>query len=476
MRVRFLIVMAALAFATTVWAQRPAAPVSPDAYGYRMVDQSDSDCSYDFVDLRGTGTPLSLTASGADPAQDDGGALLALAAPFQFYGQAVAQIVVSANGYLAISDSLAVEDGGDFSNDATLPAIPGNLHAAPSRLMPYHDELSGHDSGGTIYSEFFGNCPRPSESLGAEPCTVIHWSDWGLAGVSDPFELQALLYHDSWQVVYQVAPQAATLVGGTIGIQDARARSALQYGGVSVSLTAPTAVCIFEPRFPAEGPSADLEVTIDDAVEVVASGQSVTYEIGVLNRGPSPVDSVSVTNDLSALLVNCNWSCVAAENSNCTSAGSGPIVDTLQLASNGWADYVMQCDVAPNPGEVVNTVTAQAAAVVDAIPINNSASDIDTDGIPDFAGPLLFDNPIDRNEISWPAQAGASAYELSSSPFVDFSSPCALSSVGVTNYVDSAPLASGQIRFFVVRVAMPYFGSWGRDSQGMNRTLICPTP
>jgi len=170
--------------------------------------EDDAECDFDFVDIEASGTWVALTASGAEPAQDDGGAVIPLGLPFEFYGEALTSLVVSSNGYVAAGGTLESEDGGDFSNDAMLPAIPDNATGVPLRILPYHEELSGFTTAGVAYHQYFAACPRASEALGTEACTVVQWTDWALRGSGNTFDLQAVLYHESFQIVAQIREPA----------------------------------------------------------------------------------------------------------------------------------------------------------------------------------------------------------------------------------------------------------------------------
>jgi len=187
----------------TAWGQARTATSGIDAYGYSIFDQGDAECGYQFVDIAGSGTPVTLTASGADPARDDGGAVIALNDSFEFYGVLLTSLVLSSNGYLGASSSLAQEDGGDLSNDPYLPAIPGNGSATVARLLAFHDELSGEAAGGNTRAEYFAVCPRPSGVVAGEACTVIQWSGWGFLALPGTFDFQAILYHTSHAIVFQ---------------------------------------------------------------------------------------------------------------------------------------------------------------------------------------------------------------------------------------------------------------------------------
>lgn len=221
----------------------------PDMFGYLFFDQDEAECNFDFVDISGTGTALTYTASGMFSADDDGGAEVTLAAPIDFYGTAVTNVVVSTNGYVAMGATLATDSGGDFSNDCPIPAVPDNPPAFPGRLMPYHDDLAADGTGGTTFVQYFADCPRAGEA-GSEDCTIIHWQDWGFFGEVDTFDLQAVLYHQSNLIVYQVDDPSgiATGVSTAIGIQDQTATDGLEYlcdndGGIGAA----AAVCYYNP-------------------------------------------------------------------------------------------------------------------------------------------------------------------------------------------------------------------------------------
>jgi len=349
-----------------------------DAYGYQIFHQGDAECDYQFVDIAGSGAPVTLTASGAAPARDDGGAVVTLAADFELYGGALTSLVMSSNGYLGAATSLADEGGGDFSNDVVLPAIPDNDPAVIARLMAFHEELSGEAAGGMARSEHFAVCPRPSGAIAGESCTVLQWSGWGFLALPGTFDFQAILYHTSFAIALQIDLGSLVHDGATLGIQDVEAESALQYVA-PVALTGTTAVCLFEPRFPAGGLVADLSVTKDDKTDSLVGQTQVVYEIVTRNAGPSPVVGATVNDPVSVPLLNCLWTCAASAGSSCTGSGIGGIADTVGLLSGGWVAYTLTCDVDPGvSGSVDNTVTVTAPpGVTDPDPTNNMASDSD---------------------------------------------------------------------------------------------------
>jgi uncharacterized repeat protein (TIGR01451 family) len=477
---RWIVAAVAAMLPCLALAQRPAAPTVPDTFGYRVFDQSAPECPFQYVDIAGGGSVISLSPSGAGPAFDDGGAVVPLSLPFELYGQFTTDVVVSSNGYLAIASSLAIEDGGDFSNDAILPAIPGNAPGTPARVLVHHDDLSGDATGGMLYEQHFAACPRPSEPLGAEPCTVFQWADWQLPSGGGTFDFQAILYHGSFGVVIQIVPGAGAPDGATIGIQNRRATVASQYRPNS-AIVANTAICFLDPRFPSGGPEADLEVSVDNATEVATPGESLTYEIGLLNRGPSPVTGATLSDNASAALVGCTWSCVSSPGSSCTTGGSGPLLDQVDLQPLGWADYRLTCTTAPIANTIVYTLTAAPPiGVPDPVPANNSATDVDLAGagrIPDGAvlpGPdvLRLERLGSEVRLSWGNSCLASddSYAVYRGALGDFEShdPLTCDTAGAVEYVDDT--AGESSYYLVVPTNGLSEGSYGLTGVGAERT------
>jgi hypothetical protein len=214
------------------------------------------------VDISGTGTALTYTASGTFPAADDGGAAVTLAAPMTYYGATVNEIVVSSNGYIAMGtpNGLADEDGGDFSEDCPMPATPGNTVATAARILPFHNDLAGDGSGGTTYVEYFAVCPRASEA-GVEDCTIVFWDDWSLFGSADTYDLQAVLYHQSGMIAYQYDDPNDILDPTTaaIGMQNAAADDAAMYSCAASVPVNGNSVCTFDPSCSGPGCLAPAE-------------------------------------------------------------------------------------------------------------------------------------------------------------------------------------------------------------------------
>jgi hypothetical protein len=95
--------------------------------------------------------------------------------------------------------------------------------------------------------------------------------------------------------------------------------------------------------------------------------------------------------------------------------------------------------------------------------------------VDEICGVCGFLNPSDATELSWPAQASATSYDVARSTVGDFSSDCTLLSVTPDPYIlDPTTPVAGQVLFYLVRPLAAYQGSWGQDSSGVERLFTCP--
>lgn len=84
-----------------------------------------------------------------------------------------------------------------------------------------------------------------------------------------------------------------------------------------------------------------------------------------------------------------------------------------------------------------------------------------------------FLTPGDRSIFSWPAQAGATSYDVACSPYADFRSGCTrITTTASFVAVPETPPQRG-IFYYLVRAAAPNPGSFGQRSSGVERT-VCP--
>jgi hypothetical protein len=229
-----------------------------DLYGYALSNSAHSpSCAYEFVDLDETGQELTLVAGHPRAAADDRAALLTLARPFELYQSPAQTLVVSENGYLALADSLKVEDGSDFSNDCSLPIRPDNPSATPNRIYVYHDDLRPR-ADSSVRQAYFTACPRNSAAGTPEPCTVVEWNGFERTGPipsTQPLRAQAVLYHDSHEVALQYASvDDSAAAQATIGLQGFDGRTARQAScNTRGRVGASQAICFHDPRRPPGG-------------------------------------------------------------------------------------------------------------------------------------------------------------------------------------------------------------------------------
>lgn len=248
---RQLALVAAATLATVpAIAQRIASPAI-DRYGYTFIDSTSLQCPAQAVDMSGASALTLVAASGDYPARDEGAGVVALSAPFQLFGTPLSALVASSNGYLAAADSLAAENGADYRSACPLPAIGVNGPATQARIFVYHDDLSGDTGNGSVRSQYFAMCPRPSDSGAIEACTVVDWSNWGKVGTSG-LSMQAVLYHQSWEIALQYTSlDASSGSSATVGVQDpAQDWGVAARCSGATPIPAPGAICLFDPRFP----------------------------------------------------------------------------------------------------------------------------------------------------------------------------------------------------------------------------------
>jgi uncharacterized repeat protein (TIGR01451 family) len=123
---------------------------------------------------------------------------------------------------------------------------------------------------------------------------------------------------------------------------------------------------------------ADLEITKTDGVTVATPGQSLTYTIVATNNGPDDAPVATVADTFPAELA-CSWTSVATGGATGNTSGSGNLNDTtLSIPVGSTVTYTVTCVIDPAAsGTLTNTATIDSA-IIDPVPDNNSATDLDT--------------------------------------------------------------------------------------------------
>lgn len=89
---------------------------------------------------------------------------------------------------------------------------------------------------------------------------------------------------------------------------------------------------------------------------------------------------------------------------------------------------------------------------------------------------LGFHNPLDKTELSWLAQPGATEYQLLRATREDCSTDCMTFETAELSQTDATePLPGGGL-YYLARVLNPDPGSWGKNSKGSERTVPCMAP
>lgn len=234
---------------------REGAERSGSLYSYSLAQGPEAGaCGFDYVDLAPSGHLVTLTPGHAKADADDGAGVVQLRQPFEFYQLPASALVVSGNGYLAAADSLALEDGSDFSNDCGLPARADNATATQNRIYVYHDDLRPR-AGGEVRQAYFPRCPRTGAGGSAQACTVVEWNGFERASPvpsTQPLRAQAVLYHGTHEIALQYSSvDDSHAAQATVGLQgfDGRAAREASCNG-SRRIAARQAVCFFDPRHP----------------------------------------------------------------------------------------------------------------------------------------------------------------------------------------------------------------------------------
>lgn len=189
----------------------------PDAGGYTATDTT----VYSFIDPAGSGgAPSVLTGI------DDGGTVLTLPFPFQFYGNAYTTVCVSSNGLAYfVTDQAFCGSGAqvvDFANtDLSSTQVPGDLPA----IAPYWTDLTFASGGGAVYYQTVGTAPNRQ--------FVIEWYNAVAQGSLGAVTFEAVLSETSNNVLFQY--QALNLGGGNMASFGGKATVGIRNAGSSNS-------------------------------------------------------------------------------------------------------------------------------------------------------------------------------------------------------------------------------------------------
>jgi hypothetical protein len=158
------------------------------------------------------------------------------------------------------------------------------------------------------------------------------------------------------------------------------------------------------------------------------------------------------------------------KNNSCTAPGWPNLAGTNEFDNDG--DGTSACagdcddtDAATHPGATeINDgkdnqcVGSQGYGLID-----------ETSGVSGFTSAV---NP--KTEYSWPAQQGATSWEVARAVSPDFSAGCGTVATTVPLWNDPEVPAPGQAFYYLNRPLAPFVGSWGAHSSGVEWAAVCP--
>ena len=134
--------------------------------------------------------------------------------------------------------------------------------------------------------------------------------------------------------------------------------------------------------------NADVSITKTDGLTVAVPGESLTYTLVVANAGPSIATNVRVRDVLPGTLTCPVWTCVPEDDPSCpggdNSIDNNEFDELVDLPVDSEVTFRIDCDISPSAtGTLTNIATASPQDSLDLNPLNNTATDSDTELTPE---------------------------------------------------------------------------------------------
>jgi hypothetical protein len=105
---------------------------------------------------------------------------------------------------------------------------------------------------------------------------------------------------------------------------------------------------------------------------------------------------------------------------------------------------------------------------------NQCDGDLGYGSVDELSGVVGFSNPLDKHELSWPAQSLATGYQVARADDPEFLVGAICSTTATAAWSDGDLPSEWGVFYYLVRPFTPYLGSWGQTSARVERTLVCP--
>jgi len=252
----------------------------------------------------------------------------------------------------------------------------------------------------------------------------------------------------------------------------------------------PTGVHFFPPSSPAiaQGFYSDGSATLSQAI--------VGYRIYRLTGSPVPLDRHRSAWAVFSPILGLSQEWASPECFCCGGDSRNSFVTALVFAGGFESDYVSQPGSA-DPCSLENVFDLDGdgylgpeggggdcndddATIYPGSPEVNDGRDNQCPfwpgygSIDEISGTSGFYHAGDKSKFTWWTQDGASLYELARSDRPDFSGSCTTATTPLTIWFDPEVPQSDEGFYYLVRAATPHAGSWGTDSEAVERTVDCP--
>ena len=310
----------------------------PDDFGYTWIDSNESGGpSYDFVDISGSGTSVSLA--------DDGAQSVDLPFDFPFYGGTFDDVDIVSNGFLNFGSSSTAYQNDPIPTSATPNAF----------IAPFWDDFDP-SSGGSVYYEDMG-----------DGRFIVQWDGVPFYQSSTSLTFQVILYLDG-RVLFQYADVGDARGSDTIGIENLNGTDGLQVAFNTNYVEDDLAVLI--------APPATWLSSVAPSSGALAPGETVTVEVLLDATDLEPdtyMDQLTIrSNDPDEPTKNVSVSLVVND-------GNAPAAPMLTAPESG-------ATFEPAPGETTAQVTVSWNAVEGAVSYDiEIATDAEFEDIVDSA-------------------------------------------------------------------------------------------